>query len=110
MNTILKENTIQLETFNEILVGIDIGGSLVKLAVAVTENIERELYVLLLEREFEEIVLENNNLYIKKFHTSQFTTEVIKFLKLLKNKTSLSKVNVTGGGAYKFNKILHVIL
>lgn len=108
MNTNIQEKISKLESFEEILVGLDIGGSLVKLSVAVTKNIDKEIYGLLVEREFEEIVLEENNLYIKKFHTSQFPFEVIDFLKLLKQKSSLSKVNVTGGGAFKFNKLLNV--
>jgi len=108
MNTTFQEKVSKLENFEEILVGLDIGGTLVKLSVAVTKNIEKEIYGLLIEREFEEIVLEENNLYIKKFHTSQFPFDVIDFLKLLKQKSSLSKINVTGGGAFKFNKLLNV--
>jgi pantothenate kinase len=53
-------------------------------------------------------VLEENNLYIKKYHTTQFPFDVIEFLKLLKQKSLLCKINVTGGGAYKFNKLLNV--
>jgi pantothenate kinase len=99
---------IVIESFQDLLVGIDIGGTLVKLSIAVNKIIEREVYVLLLEKEFEEIVLEKNNLYIKKYHTSQVPIEVVEFLKLLKQKSTLKKINVTGGGSFKFNKLLNV--
>ena len=103
-----NEENIKLEPFEDILVGLDIGGTLVKLSVAVNKIIEREIYVLLIENEFEEIVLERYNLYLKKFHTSQVPVEVLEFLKVLKQKSTLKKINVTGGGAYKFNKLLIV--
>ena len=103
-----NENSNHLESFENILIAIDIGGTLVKLVVAVTKIIEKESFLMLVERDFEEIVLEENNLYIKKYHTSQFTTEVMDFLKVLKVKSKLQKINVTGGGAHKFNKILNV--
>lgn len=109
MNHISFENLIELECFENILVGIDIGGTLVKLSVAVTKNIEKDTYLMLIQREFEEIVLENNNLYIKKYYTSQFQSDVIEFLKLLKQNSLLKKINVTGGGAFKFNDLLIVI-
>jgi pantothenate kinase len=108
MNEKLTENLIKLESFENILVGIDIGGTLVKLSVAVTKNIDKETYLLLIEGEFEEIFLENNNLYIKQFSTLQFTSEVIYFLKVLKEKSLLNKIIVTGGGAYKFNDLIIV--
>lgn len=107
MNSGSLEKTV-LEPFDDILVGMDIGGTLVKISVAVNKIVEREVYVLLLDREFEEIVLENNNIYIKKYHTSQVPSVVVEFLKLLKLKGALKKINVTGGGAYKFNKLLTV--
>ena len=103
-----EEKVIKLEDFNNLLVGIDIGGTLTKLSIAVKKNIDKESILLLKDKEFEEINLEENILFIKKYHTSCIQTDVMEFLIFLKNKYFLTKINVTGGGAFKFFKQLNV--
>ena len=108
MNINSAEKLIKLEDFDNLLVGLDIGGTLAKLSIAVKKNFDEESILLLKDKEFEEINLEENILYIKQYHTSSFQTDVMEFLIFLKKKYFLPKINVTGGGAFKFSKQLNV--
>ena len=70
--------------FNKIKVGLDIGGSLTKLAVALNKEESNKVIRNRFNNEFdflEEIELEENFLYIKNFQTNKFKTDTVSFLK-----------------------------
>lgn len=110
MNTINNPKHI-LKLINNagIKVGLDIGGSLTKLSVA----LHKESGSFELRKKFksefdfiDEIELNENYLFIKNFQTAKFKTDTIEFLKRLKTVHDFNKIYATGGGAFKFYDLI----
>ena len=84
MNTMTTKGMLKFLDFNKIKVGLDIGGSLTKLAVALNKEESNKVIRNRFNNEFdflEEIELEENFLYIKNFQTNKFKTDTVSFLK-----------------------------
>ena len=76
------KNLLKFKNSKSINIGLDIGGSLTKVAIYFNKT-NYELYnVLKNEYDFvDEVEFEDNFLYIKNFQTSKFASETIDFLK-----------------------------
>ena len=91
---------------NEILIGLDIGGTLTKIAIVNHKNETK------LEKLFESYTNMNKIetgdflLHLLFFSTSDFETEVMTFLKKLNEISEIKQINATGGGAYKYEPII----
>ena len=84
MNTMTTKGMLKFLDFNKIKVGLDIGGSLTKLAVALNKEESNKVIRNRFNNEFdflEEIELEENFLYIKNFQTNKLKTDTVSFLK-----------------------------
>jgi hypothetical protein len=78
----LNSNTLNFKNNHNVIVGLDIGGSLTKLSIMINKSLNSQEGGFLTKYEFlEEIDLENNFLYIKLILTSNFNTEGISLLK-----------------------------
>ena len=108
MNAIPK-NFLKIKNIQNIKVGLDIGGSLTKLAVAVhKEMTDGGIRTKLKKFDFiEEIELEENYLFIKHFSTNKFKTETLQFLKRINEIQNLSHIYATGGGVHKFYDLIN---
>ncbi len=78
------KNMLKIKNSSLVKVGLDIGGSLTKVSVALSKESDaipiREIF--LKEFQFaEEIELDDNYLYIKLMLTHMFKTEIVEFLK-----------------------------
>ncbi len=110
MNSITNhKNILKIINKGTIKVGLDIGGSLTKLAVALHKESEINSIRSKFKSEFEfmeEIELDENYLYIKNFQTSKFKTETVDFLRKINNVHSFTSIYATGGGAHKFYDLI----
>ncbi len=103
-NNIEKKINLK-EIKNKILIGLDIGGSLSKLCILSDKN-EKDINDFLSKKNFEKFDLNKYNLFLTSFQTFNFEKDVIEIIKDLNNKVKINEINLTGGGAYKFNDIL----
>ncbi len=103
-NNIEKKINLK-EIKNKILIGLDIGGSLSKLCILSDKN-EKDINDFLSKKNFEKFDLNKYNLFLTSFQTFNFEKDVIEIIKDLNNKVKINEINLTGGGAYKYNDIL----
>ena len=91
---------------NEILIGLDVGGTLTKIAIVNHKNETK------LEKLYESYTNMNKIetgdflLHLLFFSTSDFETEVMTFIKKLNEISEIKQINATGGGAYKYEPII----
>lgn len=93
MNELAKK-ILKFKSNTNIQIGLDIGGTLTKMAIYLSKTMpykKNEFF-----KEFEcndHIELDNDHLFIKQFQTNKFNPEAIEFLKSIinLNLTSLSK-------------------
>lgn len=102
-NNISKLNLKEIK--NKLLIGLDIGGSLSKLCILSDKN-EKDINDFLSEKNFDHLNLNTYNLFFTSFQTFNFEKDVLQIIKDLNNKVKINEINLTGGGAYKFNDIL----
>ncbi len=99
---------LKLEEFNEINIGLDVGGTLTKFAL-LTNLANKESLSEFVESFEEMLISQNQILYLKIFNTIDFEDEVVKKLIYLRSKfNNLSKLNMTGGGSHKYSALLEV--
>ena len=97
---------LNLNENQRLLIGLDIGGSLTKLCIITNKN-EKDINDFILTKNiFENIDLNEYNLFLASLHTNNFEKDVIKVIKDLNSIVKINKINLTGGGAYKFNDLL----
>ena len=95
---------------NKILVGIDIGGTLAKIAIVNHKNENK------IEKLFEsysyihKIETGDYILHLLFFPTSDFENEGIIFLKKINEIYEIKQIQATGGGAYKYEQIIKKFL
>ena len=91
---------------NKILIGLDIGGTLAKIAT-VNHKDESEI-----EKVFESFSNMNKIqtgdyiLHLLFFSTSDFETEAMTFLKKINEISEITQIHATGGGAYKYEPVI----
>lgn len=101
--------SLKIINHNILKIGLDIGGSLTKLSVALNKKEANDITRKKFLDEygfFEEIELEENFLYIKNFQTNKFNSETLNFLHSMKSQGYLNNIYATGGGAYKFYELI----
>jgi len=84
MNEIAKK-ILKFKTNSNMRIGLDIGGTLTKIAIYLSKSIpyKRNEFI----KDFEcndHIELDNDHLFIKQFQTNRFNPEAIDFLKSIK--------------------------
>ena len=94
------------EIKNKLLIGLDIGGTLTKVCIICNKK-ESSINDFLLSNNFEKFDLNSNNLFLSFFKTANFETDFFKFIKDLNNIVKLNEIDLTGGGAYKYNDIIN---
>ena len=110
MNSVnIQRKSLKIINSNLLKIGLDIGGSLTKLSVALHKNSVTDMMRTKLLNDygfFEEIDVEENFLYIKNFQTNKFNSDTMNFLKQMNSQEHLNEIYATGGGAYKFYEII----
>ena len=91
---------------HKLLIGLDIGGSLTKLCIITNKNKKDINDFILSKNIFEKTDLNEYNLYLTSLQTYNFEKDVIAIIKDLNNVVKINEINLTGGGAYKFNDLL----
>lgn len=83
MNSLLKrEINLKLRNFNGFHVGLDIGGSLTKVAIALNkENVNLNNKILNNFEFSDNFNIEDKTFFIKMYKTSKFQSETLPFLK-----------------------------
>jgi len=81
MNEIAKK-ILKFKSNTNIQIGLDIGGTLTKIAIYLSKSIILQPSEFFREFEcYDHIEFDNDHLFIKLFQTSKFNPEVIEFLK-----------------------------
>ena len=93
------------EIKNKLLIGLDIGGTLTKICIICEKN-ESSINDFLLSKNFEKYDLNTYNLFLTFLKTVNFETDFFKLLKDLNNIVKINEMDLTGGGAYKYNDII----
>ena len=93
------------EIKNKLLIGLDIGGTLTKICILCDKN-ESSVNDFLLSNNFEKFDLNSYNLFKTFFKTINFETDFFKLVKNLNNIVKINEMDLTGGGAYKYNDII----
>ena len=104
----MDENNQKLylkEIKNKLLIGLDIGGTLTKICILCDKN-ESSVNDFLLSNNFEKFDLNSYNLFKTFFKTINFETDFFKLVKNLNNIVKINEMDLTGGGAYKYNDII----
>lgn len=84
MENLVIRNKLEFRDSDEMHIGIDIGGSLTKIAIIIKkENLIKAVIdmIKLSYHDYEEIYLDNNYLLIIHFLTNNFYSEILTFLK-----------------------------
>ena len=102
-----NKNELNLkEMKNKYLISLDIGGSLTKICIISQKN-EKEINEYLFSKNiFEHFDLGSYNMFLTFLQTFFFEKDVIQLLKDINNISKIDELNLTGGGAYKFNDLL----
>ena len=102
-----NKNEINLkEMKNKYLISLDIGGSLTKICI-ISQKDEKDINDYLLSKtNFEHFDFHSYNMFLTSMQTFYFEKDVIQLLKDINNISKISELNLTGGGAYKFNDLL----
>ena len=91
---------------NKLLLGIDIGGTLTKLCIVCGKD-EKEINDFLFSNKiYEYFDLKEYNLFLTSFFTTNLEKTLFSLLKDLNDKSKIEEINSTGGGAYKYEKII----
>ena len=91
---------------NKLLISLDIGGSLIKICI-ITEKNEKSINDFISSKNiFEKIDLNQFNLFFTSIQTINFEKLLFPILKDLNDITKIKEIDLTGGGAYKYNDIL----
>ena len=102
-----NKNELNLkEMKNKYLIALDIGGSLTKICIISQKDKKDINEYLLSKNNFENYDLQSYNMFLTSLQTFHFEEDVIQLLKDLNKISKISELNLTGGGAHKFNDLL----
>lgn len=91
---------------NKLLIGIDIGGSLTKVCVLCNKT-EKSIYDFLIEKKiFEPVDIKTHYLFLTRFLSVDFEKDILPILEELNNIEKITKIEATGGGAFKFCDVM----
>ena len=94
------------EITNKLLIGLDIGGTLTKLCIIIPKQ-ELDIQKLLGSTQiYNSIELPSYYLYLRHFQTVDYKKEIMPILSDILKMIKISKIDATGGGAYKYNNIM----
>jgi len=94
------------EITNKLLIGVDIGGSLLKICILINKDEKIINDYIISKKNFELNDIDSYNLFLTTLQTIDFEKEFLPILRDLNDIVKINEIYATGGGAFKFNSIL----
>ena len=104
-----KNDNIELkikQITNRVLIGLDIGGTLTKLCIIIS-NTEKDIENLLSSKKnFKRVEIDSYQLYLYHFQTINYKKDILPILNDINKIVKIEKIDATGGGAFKYCDIM----